>query len=151
MVVSLWGLLAGLAMTGLSVIVGERTLYLAFGNEFGAALPVLVLLMLSKSIYLGGVTLLPVTLTLDLSGRFFAAVVRGTVAFYAVAFVLIGPLGLVGIGIAHLAFEVVWAASGWHSVVGRIRRLECGSRSTSQVTGAAISGARGSVGGFPHE
>lgn len=116
-------LLGGLAITLGMLLLGRDVLGLAFGPEFAAAYWVTVILFLSRSFYLGGVTLLPMMLALDIGGKFLRAVVIGTLAYAAILAFAVEPLGLVGIGLAHIGFELGWAASGWLMSLRKMRQL----------------------------
>lgn len=114
--------LAGLGATTILWAIGPTMLDLTYGAEYLAAAPVLTIMMVARSAYLGGVTLLPTMLTLDLDGRFLQIVLMGTAAYFAAMLALISPLGLIGVALSHVAFEVVWAGSGWACVLRRLRR-----------------------------
>ncbi|UAB79450.1 hypothetical protein INR77_07250 [Erythrobacter sp. SCSIO 43205] len=104
---------AGLILAGVMYVFAEPILMIGFGADFAAAATITVLLFAARGLYLSGVTLMPLLLALGQSGRFLGSVIAGTVAFFAVLVWTIQPLGLVGIGAAHIAFELVWAAYGW--------------------------------------
>lgn len=105
--------LAGLLLAGVMLVLAEPILVIGFGAQFAAAATITVVLFVSRGLYLSGVTLMPLLLAFGQSGRFLSSVIAGTVAFFAVLIWTIGPLGLVGIGLAHVAFELVWSAYGW--------------------------------------
>ncbi len=104
---------AGLALAGVMYVLAEPILVIGFGAEFAAAATITVILFAARGLYLSGVTLMPLLLAFGRSGRFLGSVIAGTAAFFAVLVWTIGPLGLVGIGLAHIAFELVWSAYGW--------------------------------------
>lgn len=114
---------AGVVVTAAFVVIGEPLLSIAFGAEFVSAAGVLVVLMLSRSAYLSGVTLLPTMLTLGLSHQFLLAVIISTAVFFVAIGVLVVPFGLMGIAWAHVAFDTVWPAIGWRLVRLRISDL----------------------------
>ena len=104
---------AGLILAGVMYLIAEPILVIGFGAEFAADATITVILFVARGLYLSGVTLMPLLLALGQSGRFLGSVIAGTVAFFAVLVWTVGPLGLVGIGFAHIAFELVWSAYGW--------------------------------------
>ena len=55
----------------------------------------------------------PLLIAFGQSGRFLGSVIAGTAAFFIVLGWTIEPLGLIGIGLAHIAFELVWSGYGW--------------------------------------
>lgn len=116
--------LVGMLISVVMVFAAEPVLNLAFGAEFRAAAFVTVILFFARSIYLGGVTQVPTMLALDIGGYILRPVVLGTLAFGVVLALTIGPLGLLGVGIAHIVFEAVWVLSGWWIIMRRMRRID---------------------------
>lgn len=104
---------AGLALAGVMWVLAGPILSLAFGTEFAAAATLTAVLFAARGLYLSGVTLMPLLIAFDRSGQFLGSVIAGTLAFFAVLAGAIGPLGLMGIALAHIAFELVWSAYGW--------------------------------------
>ncbi len=121
---SLYAVLGGGVITLFFVVFAKPTLSILFGADFVAASAVLVLLLFARSIYLSGVALLPTMITLEISDRFLLSVIIATAMFYIAIATLIGPLGLVGIGVAHVVFDAVWAATGWFWSFRKVLRLE---------------------------
>ena len=113
--------MVGLVIAGAFAVFGDLPLSLLFGSEFAVAEVTLAILMLANAIYLCGVTLLPTMLTLGLSTPFLLGVLWGTLGYAVVLFASVVPFGNPGIAVAHVAFNVVWAAYGWRRVVKRVR------------------------------
>lgn len=105
--------LAGLALAAGMMVLAEPILTIAFGADFAAAAVITVILFAARGLYLSGVTLMPLLIAFGQGGRFLGSVVAGTAAFFITLGWTIGPLGLIGIGLAHIAFELVWSAYGW--------------------------------------
>lgn len=103
----------GLILAGVMTLLAEPILAIGFGADFAAAGTITVILFAARGLYLSGVTLMPLLLAFGQSGRFLGSVIAGTAAFFAVLVWTIGPFGLIGIGLAHIAFELVWSAYGW--------------------------------------
>ncbi len=118
--------LAGLAATLAFVFLGGPVLSAVFGEEFAAASIVLVVLMLSRSIYLSGVALLPTMLTLGLGQQLLLSIVISTGTYFIAIAALAVPFGLIGIALAHIAFDAVWAAIAWRWVLRRVAVLRRG-------------------------
>ena len=77
------------------------------------AATITAILFAARALYLSGVTLMPLLIAFGQSGRFLGSVIAGTAAFFIVLGWTIEPLGLIGIGLAHVAFELVWSGYGW--------------------------------------
>jgi len=103
----------GLLLAAVMVVLAGPILSTAFGAEFGAAATITAILFAARAIYLSGVTLMPLLIAFDHGASFLGSVIAGTAAFFIALAWGIGPLGLVGIGLAHIVFEVVWSAYGW--------------------------------------
>ena len=117
---------AGIAMTAVFAVVGHVALELLFGPEFVEAHHVLAILMLAQAVYLAGVTLLPTMVAMELNAQFFNGIVLGTATYAMVLAIGVAPLGIIGIGLAHVAFNVVWAVYCWQKVIGRTRAVKSG-------------------------
>lgn len=105
--------LAGLALAAVMAVIAGPILALGFGKEFAAAATITAILFAARALYLSGVTLMPLLIAFGQSGRFLGSVIAGTAAFFIVLGWTIEPLGLIGIGLAHVAFELVWSGYGW--------------------------------------
>ncbi|WP_108786614.1 hypothetical protein [Erythrobacter sp. Alg231-14] len=103
----------GLALAAIMFVMADPILTIAFGPEFGAAATITAILFGARALYLSGVTLMPLLIAFDNGARFLGSVIAGTAAFFIVLSTAIAPLGLIGVGLAHIAFEVVWSAYGW--------------------------------------
>ncbi|WP_299191737.1 hypothetical protein [uncultured Erythrobacter sp.] len=104
---------AGLALAAIMYVLAEPVLTIAFGSEFAAAATITIILFAARGLYLSGVTLMPLLIAYGQGGRFLGSVIAGTAAFFIVLGSTIGSWGLIGIGFAHIAFELVWSAYGW--------------------------------------
>ncbi|MEW4448468.1 hypothetical protein [Qipengyuania sp. JC766] len=122
--VSVVGMVAGIIATAGFALFSESIMRMVFGTEFVLAAFVAILLFGARTLFLSGVPLMPVMLAIDLSGRFLGAVIAGTVAFAVVAALALGPLGLVGLALGHIAFEVVWLGYGWIATLRELRKRE---------------------------
>jgi O-antigen/teichoic acid export membrane protein len=111
--ISLIAGLAGLGLALMALLVGEYALTLAFGEDFVAAAPVMVALMLNAALYMFGIVLLPFGIALDRSDIALRTTLLGTACFAALLPALTGAFGLVGIGWAHVVYNAVWLVSGW--------------------------------------
>ena len=126
----------GIVATLACAVFGHDVLELLFGREFAAANDVLAILMLAQAAYLTGVTLLPTMVTLGLSSQFLNGVLLGTAAYVIVAATGVVPLGVVGIGLAHVVFNVVWAAYCWSKVIKCTRATKSGGLMLAAEKGA---------------
>lgn len=115
---------AGAVLTAVFLIVAEPLLSIVFGAEYTVVSGVLVVLMLSSTAYLTGVSHLPTMLTLGLSQKFLLSVIISTLIFFAAIAALIFPFGLMGIAWAHVAFTAIWSAICWRWVLQRVSALE---------------------------
>lgn len=127
---------AGLAVTAVFSVFGYLALDQLFGPEFVEASDVLTILMLAQALYLAGVTLLPTMVAMELSTQFFKGIVLGTIVYAIVLAVGVAPLGIIGVGLAHAAFNVVWAAYCWNKVVRYARAGKSGRLMLAAEDGA---------------
>ncbi|MEM8977458.1 MAG: lipopolysaccharide biosynthesis protein [Pseudomonadota bacterium] len=105
--------LAALAITLGGLLLGESVLNLLFGPGFNAAAPVLVALLLTASLFLFGVASLPLALALDRPDIVLRSTIWGTISYLIVLFALIESLALLGVGLAHIAFNSTWLLFNW--------------------------------------
>ncbi len=81
---------------------------LLFGAEFAGAAPVMTILMFAAVIYLGGLSLNPTMLSMGLD----RALVRTTMVatgIFALSFIpLLYVLGIEGVALSHVVFNIVW-------------------------------------------
>lgn len=104
---------AGLTLAAMMWWLSGPILSLAFGAEFADAAALTAILFAARGIYLSGVTLMPVLIAFDKGAQFLGSVIAGTISFFVVLGLSLGPMGLLGVGAAHIAFELVWSAYGW--------------------------------------
>ncbi|PEQ10750.1 hypothetical protein B2G71_20815 [Novosphingobium sp. PC22D] len=113
------GLAAGAASALLGVaaiFLGAFGLRLLFGPDFAEAAPTLVILLFAAAVLMSGVTQLPLTIALGESGLFLRSIIYGTIVFYLVVALLLGALGIAGIALAQLAFNVTAQLVCWLGV-----------------------------------
>ena len=113
----------GLLLTISMVFFADWTLRVLFGDAYVEAATVTVILFLARNIYLTGITIMPTMLAVNLGKEFLYSVVIGTSAFLIVVSLAIGPLGLLGVAAAHLAFEAVLSTTGWLWICRRVSDL----------------------------
>jgi O-antigen/teichoic acid export membrane protein len=102
------GLGAGLMLFGLSVVVGEPFIALAFGAEFVAAKPALLLLVAAATLTISGFSMEPALFAMGRPGLPLRVNTIGVLGiFLPVLVILGGSMGAVGGGIAALAAAVV--------------------------------------------
>ncbi len=103
------------AMLGLSLAIAVPLAWkmtdlavLLFGPEFAGAAPVMTILMFAAVIYLGGLALNPTLLSMGLD----RALVRTTMVatgVFALSFIpLLWVLGIEGVALSHVVFNIVW-------------------------------------------
>lgn len=109
----------------------DEVLEVIYGSEYGQAGSVAFFLFFSKAVYLGGVTLLPITIALGNSGDFLWAVVLATLCYFATMLLAAPFFGLIGIAIAHVVFELTWLLIGWTRVSGKMERAEAARNALS--------------------
>lgn len=81
---------------------------LLFGQEFIGAAPVMTILMFAAVIYLGGLALNPAMLSMGLDRALVRATMAAT-AIFALSFVpLLYLLGIEGVALSHMVFNIVW-------------------------------------------
>jgi O-antigen/teichoic acid export membrane protein len=81
---------------------------LLFGAEFQGAAPVMTILMFAAVIYLGGLALNPALLSMGLDRALVRTTMMATGVF-AISFVpLLFVLGIEGVALAHVIFNIVW-------------------------------------------
>lgn len=124
---------ASLLIIAFMVFATPTILTLAFGPEFEVAYWLVIGLLVAKTLYLAGAALPPVMIAFDIAQKFTTMIALGNLAFFAVLFALIGPLGLVAAVFAHLAFETVWAVYGWSVTASEAKRRAL----TQPASGAA--------------
>ena len=113
---------AGALVALSSILWVAPVLGLIYGMEFVAAAWIATSLLFSKSIFLCGVTVSPLTTALSIAGSLLKAVMAGTVAFLAILLWATPIYGLMGIALAHLAFEITWLAYSWWEVRAELAR-----------------------------
>jgi O-antigen/teichoic acid export membrane protein len=111
---------AGAAVAIIFIPYGHVPLAILFGEEFTGAARALAVLAAANAVYLAGVTLLPTMLTLGEGRQFLTGVLWGTAIFAIVMIASIDIAGIVGIALAHVAFNAVWALHNWRHVLIRI-------------------------------
>ncbi len=96
-----------------AALVGDQALALLYGAEYAAAQWPLVALLATASLYMFGIGVLPMVIALNKAGISLAATIIGSLVFFPLLFVLTGPLGLMGIALAHVGFNASWMATSW--------------------------------------
>ncbi|MCI2398185.1 lipopolysaccharide biosynthesis protein [Aliiroseovarius subalbicans] len=110
---------------------GGAVLSTLFGDDYRQAEILTVLLLFAKSTYLSGVTLLPLTVTLDRTGEFLRSVVYATLIYFTSMFLATPVLGLMGIALSHLVFELSWSFYNWRRIYQDLPNLEAQYQSAS--------------------
>lgn len=121
----------GLLLTLLVAFFADWALLLLFGETYVEAATITVILMFARAIYLTGVTLMPMMLAVNIGKEFLYSVIAGTAVFFIVMAASVGPLGLLGIAAAHVAFEVAWSITGWLWTYRRVSELKANRLSTA--------------------
>lgn len=106
-----------------AMLAGDHLLALVYGPQFAAAQWPLAALLLTASLYMFGVALLPMVIAMDRAAISFEATVVGTVVFVALLLSLAAPFGLMGIALAHVGFNASWLATSWLRANGAVARV----------------------------
>ena len=121
----------GLLLTLLVAFFADWALLLMFGETYVEAATITVILVFARAIYLTGVTMMPMMLAVNMGKEFLYSVIVGTAVFFIVMAAGVGPLGLLGIAAAHVAFEVAWSITGWLWTYRRVSELKASRLSTA--------------------
>lgn len=81
---------------------------LLFGPEFRGAAPVMTILMYAAIVYLGGLVLNPALLSMGLDSALVRTTIAATVVFAASFLPLLYWMGIEGIALSHLLFNLIW-------------------------------------------
>lgn len=107
--------LVSLSVCGVSILVSiplalkmPELAVLLFGPEFRGAAPVMTILMYAAIVYLGGLVLNPALLSMGLDSALVRTTIVATVIFTASFLPLLYWMGIEGIALAHLLFNVIW-------------------------------------------
>lgn len=104
---------AALIISALGAVFGEFALAVFFGDAFRPAGAVLVMLLITAALFMFGIANMPLALALNRSDIALRSTLWGTVPYFFAMGLLIEPLGLLGVGVAHIAFNSTWMAFGW--------------------------------------
>lgn len=103
------------AMLGVSLLISIPLAWkmpelsvMLFGPEFRAAAPVMTILMYAAILYLGALVLNPALLSMGLDSALVRTTILSTAIFAASFLPLLYGLGIEGIALAHVLFNLVW-------------------------------------------
>ena len=103
------------AMLGVSLLISIPLAWkmpelsvMLFGPDFRAAAPVMTILMYAAILYLGALVLNPALLSMGLDSALVRTTILSTAIFAASFLPLLYGLGIEGIALAHVLFNLVW-------------------------------------------
>lgn len=98
----------GILLVGVVALAGEQIIRIIGGSGFEDAVDPLIVQSFAALLFLSGSALRPGLASMGLQARMMPAVIISALAFYAVLFAAVPRLGVVGAGLAHIAFNAIW-------------------------------------------
>ena len=98
----------GLTLVGVMALAGDQIIRIIGGSKFEDAAMPLIVQSFAALLFLSGSALRPGLASMGLQAKMMPAVIASAIAFYAVLFTAVPQLGVVGAGLAHIAFNALW-------------------------------------------
>lgn len=134
------GAFSGIVALGLCIalmIARDYLIIFTVGEEYLQASTLVVVLAFAHVVYLTGITVLPTTLTLKRSQDWLKVSLIATVVFFSMLPILIQEYGVIGAGIAHIAYNVVWLVLSVWFIRLALRREEASQELNTSKAEAA--------------
>jgi len=109
------------------VVAGDVAIALIAGPEFEDAHLPLIVQSIAALLFLAGSALRPALMTMDLQPSVFRVALLAGVAFFATLYVATPALGVIGAGVAHIVFNLIWLPACLWLFVTRLRRERASS------------------------
>jgi len=98
----------GLTLVGVTALAGDQIIRIIGGSKFEDAAMPLIVQSFAALLFLSGSALRPGLASMGLQTKMMPAVIASAIAFYAILFTAVPQLGVVGAGLAHIAFNAIW-------------------------------------------
>lgn len=98
----------GLMFVSVAALAGDQIIRIIGGSKFEDAEMPLIVQSFAALLFLSGSALRPGLASMGLQAKMMPAVIASAIAFYAVLFTAVPQLGVVGAGLAHIAFNAIW-------------------------------------------
>jgi O-antigen/teichoic acid export membrane protein len=114
----------GLALVGIMALAGDQIIRLIGGSKFEDAAIPLIVQSFAALLFLSGSALRPGLASMGLQAKMMPTVIASAIAFYAVLFTTVPRFGVVGAGLAHIAFNAIWLPASAFLFTRSLRRAE---------------------------
>jgi O-antigen/teichoic acid export membrane protein len=98
----------GLTLVGVTALAGDQIIRIIGGSKFEDAAMPLIVQSFAALLFLSGSALRPGLASMGLQAKMMPTVIASAIAFYAILFTAVPQLGVVGAGLAHIAFNAIW-------------------------------------------
>jgi len=98
----------GLTLVGVTALAGDQIIRIIGGSKFEDAAVPLIVQSFAALLFLSGSALRPGLASMGLQAKMMPTVIASAIAFYAILFTAVPRLGVVGAGLAHIAFNAIW-------------------------------------------
>lgn len=98
----------GLALVAMTIVAGDHLIRIIGGSKFEDAANPLIVQSFAAFLFLSGSALRPGLASMGLQTKMMPIVILSAIAFYAVLFTAVPRVGVIGAGLAHIAFNAIW-------------------------------------------
>jgi O-antigen/teichoic acid export membrane protein len=113
----------GLVLVAITVLAGDRIIAVIGGSKFEDAANPLIVQSVAALLFLAGSALRPGLATMGLQVKMMPIVILSAIGFFAVLFIAVPRLGVVGAGFAHITFNAIWLPASALLFARALRRV----------------------------